>query len=128
MRPLPLQVRACETDVSVAQATEAMRTLAKQSLVRRQQLSSAREGMSDDGSGEEQEEGLQQGENAGSEGGGAAATGGDGGASEVGPSSSLSLLGKLQRLEMERRLHTEEIAELGEQLQLLKALAAQVGG
>ena len=39
----------------------------------------------------------------------------------------MSLVGKIQRLEMERRLQDEEISDLREQLQLAKTLTDQVG-
>ena len=136
---LTRQVRACEMEISVAQATESMRQLAQQQLSRQRQLAAAAAGEA-----EASTAAVLGGEGDGwdgadeSAGASASTTRGqdpfpsDGGG-EVASSSStqqqqhLSLVGKLQRLEMERRLQAEEISDLGEQLALVKLLADKVG-
>ena len=119
---LSRQVKSCEMHVSVAQASETMKQLAKQTLARHHQMSaSAVEGSG--GSYDRESSPSEAGIN----------NSGDVGDASQQLSASLgrdaaqmSLIGKLQRLEMERRLMSEEISDLGEQLQLAKSLAAQV--
>ena len=116
---LSRQIRACETDVSVTQATEAMKQLAKQALARQQlQMPSAF-----DSADEESPAGRR--DMTRSDGGGGV---GDAASPDSQDAAArISLVGKLQRLEMERRLQSEEISNLTEQLQLQRSLAAQVG-
>ena len=138
---LARQVRSCEMDMSVAQATESMRQIARQQQSRQQQLSAA--ATADEGSYSAtyspDSDGLSSEARVGPssasmerdvEGGGGSPSEG-GGATGGAPSSSsqhMSIVGKLQRLEMERRLQAEEISDLGEQLALSKMLADKVGG
>ena len=139
---LARQVRSCEMDMSVAQATESMRQIARQQQSRQQQLSAAAtadegsysatyspdsDGLSSEARGgpssASMERDVEGGGGSPSEGGGAA-----GGAPSSSSSQHMSIVGKLQRLEMERRLQAEEISDLGEQLALSKMLADKVGG
>ena len=129
---LARQIRACEMDVNVSQATEAMRLLAKQALSRRSQLTitapadygreavaTAWDGNVDSSSGR------------GPSGGGvdeaaAGCSAASCAAKDPQDEVRMPLMGKLQRLEMERRLQDEEISDLREQLQLAKTLTDQV--
>ena len=127
---LARQIRACEMDVSVSQATEAMRLLAKQALARQQQMTTTapadygREAVTTEVDGNVDS----------TSGSGPSGVGGDEAESSASFVSQdpqdgvqMSLMGKLQRLEMERRLQDEEISDLREQLQLAKTLTDQVG-